>query len=267
MRRSPPRQVEITIRSTRAPARRALAHAASALLAAAAAAAAAIACAPSVDDSGCSMDIDCQGRAEVCDVANNVCIPKTVDETATENPAPANFTNKVVPFHRGQVCMAHDVKSGENVPVTLNPCFHPCLDQGAFKHKHYYECLGSRCEAWAILYIEASSIPEGCPADAFGAFDRALCSTGPSVSLSIGTTIDSGPVNGTMGFEIPFLTNADAAAISADFDNVELIKSKIEQYPANDDRVPGGKDIVLSPSNPAPPASCETGCDCYDIGF
>lgn len=235
----------------------------------AAAVTSAVGCAPTVDNSGCSMDVDCTGRAEVCDVANSVCIPKTVDTTTTESPAPANFTGKAVPFHRGEVCMVHDVKSGSKVPITINPCFHPCLDKGMHQFKHYYECIGSRCEAWAVMYIDAASVAEGCPADAFGAFDEALCSYGPAVNISIATTIDSGPVNGTMGFELPFLTNADAQAILGTGNSTDVIQEKIEQYPESDDRVPGGKDIVLSPNSPEPPADCEAegACPCYRIGF
>lgn len=224
-------------------------------------------CTPTVDNTGCSADADCQGRAEMCDIPNNTCVPIVVDMTSTETPAPMTFTAKAVPFHRGTVCMPHEVKAGADVPITLNPCFHPCLEQGAFKHKHYYSCLGSRCDAWAVMYIEAASVAEGCPADAFGSFDRSLCVAGPPVNLSIGTTIDSGPVNGTMGFEIPFLTNADAQAIAANFDDIPLIQEKIDQYPADDSRIPGGTDIELSPNHPEPPASCETGCECFDIGF
>lgn len=229
--------------------------------------ASALGCSPTIDNDGCSQDVDCTGRGEVCDIPNNTCIPRVVDTTATESPAPMTFSSAIVPFHRGQVCMPHEVKSGADVPVTLVPCFHPCLTQGAFRHKHYYECVGSRCDAWGLMYIEASSGPEGCPADAFGAFDRALCSNAPAINLSIGTTIDSGPVNGTMSFEIPFLTNADAAAIAANFEDVELIRDRIEQYPPDDARVPGNRDISLSPNHPEPPANCETGCDCFDVGF
>lgn len=226
--------------------------------------AALVSCAPTVDNDGCSADVDCHGRAEVCDVALSMCVPKVVDITSTENPAPANFTGKAVPFHRGQVCMPHSVKSGSDVPVRLVPCLHPCLTQGAFKHKHYYECIGSRCDAWAVMYVTADGT--NCPADAFSAFDRTMCVSGTPIDLAIGTTIDSGPVNGTMSFEVPFLTNADAAAIASNFE-VDAIQEKIDQYPEDDARVPGGMDISLSPANPEPPANCESGCDCFDVGF
>lgn len=221
-------------------------------------------CAPTVDNDGCSADVDCQGRAEVCDLTIGMCVPKDVDTTTTESPAPNNFTGKAVPFHRGQVCLPHAVKSGFDVPVRMTPCLHPCLTQGAYKHKHYYECIGSTCDAWAVMYVNVDGT--NCPADAFGAFDRSMCVSGTPVDLTIGTTIDSGPVNGTMSFEVPFLTNADAAAIAADFE-VPAIQAKIDQYPEDDARMPGGKVISLSPANPEPPATCETGCDCYDIGF
>jgi len=231
------------------------------------------ACAPTADGDGCSKDIDCaEHRAEVCDVAANMCVPKEIDTTSTENPAPMTFSG-VVPFHRGEVCMAHEVKSGEEVPVTLRPCIHTCLVPTQHQFKHYYSCVGSRCDAWAMMYVEATSVAEGCPADAFGQFDRSFCATGDAarqVSFAIGTTIDSGPVNGTMHFEVPFLTNADAAAIAASGDSTDVIQEKIEQYPVDDARVPGGKTISLTPSQPVPPASCEAGevgCTCYEIGY
>lgn len=234
--------------------------------------AAAAACAPQVDDGGCSMDADCQGRAEVCDIEANMCVPKEVDTSSTQTPAPMSFSGPV-PFHRGEVCMAHDVQSGAEVPITLRPCIHSCLVPTEHQFKHYYTCVGSRCDAWAMMYVNASSVPEGCPADAFGQFDRSFCATGDAarqVSFGIGTTIDSGPVSGTMDFEVPFFSNADAAEIAASGNSTEVIQAKIDQYPVDDSRVPGGKTISLNPSNPAPPASCEAGevgCTCYEIGY
>lgn len=230
-----------------------------------------VACAP-VAQGGCDRDEQC-GRGQMCDPDLNECVDKVIDTSSTESPAPATFTNKQVPFHRGKVCTVSEVKSGENIPVSLNPCYHPCLDKGAFKHKHYYECLGSRCNAWAVMYIDAGSTPTTCPTDAFGQFDSAECSWGPLVELSIATTIDSGPVTGTMHVEVPFLTNADTTEIAANFEDTALIQSKIDQYPADDARVPGGMDIKMSPSSAMPPASCTEatagtgGCQCYDIGF
>jgi hypothetical protein len=227
------------------------------------------ACAPTIEGGGCSKDVDCKGRAEVCDVEANECVPKEVDTSSTQNPAPMSFSG-VVPFHRGTVCMPHEVKSGEEVPVTLTPCIHSCLVPTQHQFKHFYSCKGARCDAWAMMYVEASSGAEGCPADAFGQFDRTLCLAGDaarSVSFGIGTTIDSGPVNGTMNFEIPFLSNADAAAIAAAGNATAVIQEKIDQYPQDDARVPGDKPISLSPNHPVPPANCESGCTCYDIGF
>lgn len=226
------------------------------------------ACAP-IADQGCSADEDCD-RGEVCEMATSECIAATVDTTSTENPAMASFAGKPVPMFRGTVCMPHEVKSGEKVPVSIQPCFHPCLQQGKFHHQHYYYCEGSRCNAWAVLYVEASSIPAGCPADAFGQFDRAMC-TGLSspIDIEIATTLESGPVKGSMTFEIPYLSNADMAEIAGKFDDSAFIQSKIDKYPRADNRVVGGRDISLLPSNPVPPASCvgNPDCPCYDVGF
>lgn len=228
-------------------------------------------CAP-VAQGGCDLDEQC-GRGQMCDQDTNECVDKDIDTTSTESPAPATFSSKQVPFHRGKVCTVTEVKAGGDIPVTINPCYHPCLDKGAFKHKHYYECLGSRCNAWAVMFVEAKNTPTTCPTDAFGQFDMAECSWGPPVELKIGTTIDSGPVTGTMHLEIPFLTNADTAEIATHFDDTDFIQSKIDQYPPQDNRWVGGMDIAMNASAAEPPASCNEStdgmgtCKCFDVGF
>jgi hypothetical protein len=228
---------------------------------------AAAACAPKAEVADCSETKACP-RGEVCDLEVNECIDAGLEVENTENPAPMTFSAKAVPFFRGKVCTVHDVKAGAAIPIRLDPCLHPCLTSNSFHHKHYYSCVGTRCDAWAMMYVDAASVAEGCPADAFAKFDKEMCVYAKPVDLSITVKVDEEPVQGTVSLEVPFLSNLDAAAIAADFDNTDLINEKIEQYPKDDKRIVGGKPITLSAASPAPPASCEgDACTCYEIGF
>ncbi|MBC8067062.1 MAG: hypothetical protein IAG13_01915 [Deltaproteobacteria bacterium] len=229
----------------------------------------AAACAPKADVADCSETKPC-GRGEICDLEVNECIDAGLEVENTENPAPMTFSAKPVPFFRGRVCTVHEVQAGAAIPIRLDPCLHSCIDSNSFHHKHYYSCVGTRCEAWAMMYVDAASVAEGCPADAFAKFDPAECvyKDDEAVDFSITVTVDEEPVQGSVSLEVPFLNNLDTAAIAADFDNTDLIREKIEQYPQDEARIVGGKPITLSAASPAPPASCAGGaCPCYDVGF
>jgi len=222
------------------------------------------ACAPAADPGECGVDEDCD-RGQMCEVAVAECVDIPIDTTSTGTATPT-FTDQVVAFHRGRVCFADKVQSGQKVPITLDPCFHPCLTRTSFHHKNYYSCLGSSCDAWAMMYIVASG--DACPADAFGSFDRTMCSFTSPVELGIGSTIgENDPVQGTMTLEIPFLTNEDVQVIHAAGGDIELTQQKIEQYPSLPGRIAG--DISLLSSNPAPPEMCNgaENCTCVEIGF
>jgi hypothetical protein len=175
-------------------------------------------------------------------------------------------------YHRGRVCTLQQVQAGASFPVRLEPCLHPCLAPGLFKFKHSWNCLGASCQAWAVMWIRADSLPEGCPGDAFGAFDPSQCvySESVAVELEISPVLaDGSPVQGSMRLEVPFLTNADIAEVAAKSDDAELLASKIDQYPPLDERTVVDA-ISLLPTDPAPPESCgETGedCECFSIGF
>lgn len=225
-----------------------------------------LACKPSVD-VGCELDADCE-RGEMCELASAACIDRIVDTTSTESPAPASFTAKPVPFFRGRVCTVHDVQAGAKIPVRLDPCFHPCLASGTHHFKHYFSCLGKRCEAWATMYVDADSVADGCPADAFGQFDPAMCVYNHAIDLAVEVKVRGEPVIGTVALEVPFLSNADAAEIAPRFDDAEFINSKIDYYPQDPTRLVGGMPINLGSASPVPPASCADGaCPCYDIGL
>jgi hypothetical protein len=226
-----------------------------------------IGCAPNVEDAECTETKPC-GRGEVCDLELNACVMANVDTTTTETPAPATFTGKPVPFFRGNVCTLHDVQAGAPVPVHLEPCFDACISSNSFHHKHYYTCTGTHCQAWAMMYVDANAT--ACPADAFTKFDPARCVYDPmkAVDLSIEVVVQGEPVQGTMTLEIPYLSNADLVEIAANFDDTDLLREKIDQYPQEQNRIVGGMPINLSAASPAPPASCAGGaCPCYQVGF
>jgi hypothetical protein len=151
----------------------------------------------------------------------------------------------------------------------MNPCLHPCLDVGQFKFKHSWNCIGSSCEAYAIMWVEAGGM--GCPADAFGKFERGQCQFPQNVEFTINPVyMDGGAIEGQMRLEVPFLTNADVGQIAADPENTDLRDELIHKYPEDPNRIPGGMDISLLASHPAPPASCGmTGemCNCSDVGY
>jgi hypothetical protein len=111
----------------------------------------------------------------------------------------------------------------------------------------------------------------GCPADAFGQFDRAQCQYPQNVEFTIEPKFGDGKaIEGQMRLEIPFVSNADIGQIAADAENNDLREEIIHKYPEDLGRVPGGMDISLLNGNPEPPATCgATGemCDCFDIGF
>ena len=199
-------------------------------------------CAPAADQGECSVDADCEGRGEVCDVDAAACIDGPLDTSSTGTATPT-LTAVPVPFHRGTVCYSESVKAGSPVPVSLAPCLHPCLTAGAHFHSNYYSCVGSTCDAWAFVYFLADGVD--CPADAFGSFPRNECDfTQNPVNLSIGTTIGEGePVLGTMTLEVPFLTNADVQVIDAAGRDTDLMNMKIDQYATQDNRIAG--DISL----------------------
>jgi hypothetical protein len=226
------------------------------------------ACAPRAEQGGCDEDDPCTARGQVCDLETNDCVAAEVDTSAAERPAPPSFTDKVIAFHRGEVCLPHEVKSGERMPLLMRPCLHPCVTVSSYQYKHTFSCRGSHCEAVAFMWVSGSSAPTGCPEDAFAAFDPALCQYGTEVELMLSTETSSGPISGDMLLELPFLTNEDAATLAADPDDEETTDALVQQYPRQDDRVPDGRAISILPGNPVPPASCVGGaCPCYPIGF
>lgn len=226
------------------------------------------ACAPRAEQGGCDDDSQCPTRGQVCDLETNDCVAALVDTSSTENPAPAAFVDKVIAFHRGEICLPLEVQSGESMPVLLRPCLHPCVETSSYQFKHTFACRGSRCDAEAFMWTLGSSAATGCPADAFAGFDAAQCQYGTEVEFKLSTSTSNGPISGTMLLEVPFLTNEDAAMLAADPENAEATEALVQQYPQQSNRIPDGRAISILPGNPAPPASCAGGaCPCYPIGF
>lgn len=225
------------------------------------------ACGPQ-GEQGCDENQPCTGRGEVCDLMVNECVDAVVDTSAAESPAPASFTDKTIAFHRGEVCLPLEVKSGERMPLLMRPCLHPCVTVTSYQYKHSFSCRGSHCDAQAFMWMQASSAAAGCPEDAFAAFDPAMCQYGTEVELMLSTETSNGPISGDMLLELPFLTNADAGVLAADPEDDETIEALVQQYPQQDNRIPDGRAISILPGNPVPPTTCVGGtCSCYPIGF
>lgn len=226
----------------------------------------AVACGPGNGSSGCSDDLEC-ARGERCELASSACVTNEIDTTSTENPAPATFSGKPVPFHRGEICLPMEVQSGGALPVLMRPCVHPCLSVSSFEYRHNFQCVGSSCDATALMWMVASSGAD-CPADAFGEFSEAQCVYDTEVEFQILTETSNGPIRGEMRLEVPFLSNADMAIIAADPDDRDTIDALIHQYPDDNGRLPDGRAVSVQSSHPAPPASCRDGaCTCFPIGF
>ncbi len=225
-----------------------------------------VACAPTEDAGECSATAPCPNRGEVCDTVRFECVAEELDVDATsDKPASPTFADVALPFFRGKVCMPTRVKPGDTIPVKFSPCVHSCIAPGGFTFKKQFSCSGAYCDA-AVLQLFGGVTGSGCPADAFGKFDKAQCVYGEDIKASAGPFIINGsPIRGNATIEIPFLTNDDAAEIR-DGASVDTIWALIKQYPQSPDRV---FSVSMNDPNPAAPADCsdESMCDCKEIGF
>ncbi len=228
----------------------------------------AIGCAPRAQQGGCDEDRPCETRGQVCDLDAFECVAVELDMSSAEDPAPDTFTNKIIAFHRGEICLPHEVATGSPVPVLMRPCLHPCVEVNEFEFRHLFECVGSRCEALALAWIVGSSAGAGCPADAFGEFDEGQCQYGTPIEFAMSTETTNGPISGTMELEVPFLSNEDIAAIAVNPGDTATVDARVHQYPQAQNRIPDGRSINIGNTHPEPPASCANGaCPCYPIGF
>jgi len=228
------------------------------------------ACTPDAETGECGVNDPCE-RGSVCDLDNAVCMEVGAPTDATEDPTPMSFDDKVVPFFRGEVCAVTEAQAGSPFPVQLTPCLHPCLTVRGHQYKHSWVCVGDECAAMAVMWMSVDSADEGCPEDAFGKFDESLCTTPVTANLALTATYeDDKPVVGTMSFEVPFLSNADAELIDESDDDLETILEQIQKYPQDPGRMLPEPGVNLSLDNPAPPSDCNDDggpCECVKIGF
>jgi hypothetical protein len=156
--------------------------------------------------------------------------------------------------------------------VKVSTCVHPCIAAGGYQFKKQYSCKGPSCESLVVVYYPKTS-GTGCPADAFGEFDRNQCvyAEGTIHNVSAGPfNLDNGPVVGTASVEVPFLSNDDIATLLPLESQTDARVAKTwelaKQYPLASERV---FNVSINASNPSAPKDCvdEGQCDCREIGF
>lgn len=221
-----------------------------------------------VEDSGeCSAGAPCPNRGEACDEVSKTCEQQMLDVDGTgPDPAPGDFT-ETLPFFRGTVCAPTKVQPGDTIPVHIEMCVHdPCINPNGHKYKSQYRCTGSFCEAALIAYLPGAQ-GTSCPADVFGKFPKASC-TSVVIDATAGpfTIQSSGAITGTASLELPFLTNEDVKEIAAS-DNFDKVWQVIYKYPQDPGRV---FQLSMNANNPKAPANCTDDpslCSCKEIGF
>ncbi|MGB1699123.1 MAG: hypothetical protein ACPHRO_04150, partial [Nannocystaceae bacterium] len=255
------------------------------------------ACIPPGESGQCSSDEDCTGRGTVCELTTSECIPISKDYSTTAEPSPPmSFSDKAIPFFRGRICSApnQEVQTGSPVPVTFQPCLHPCISTNSYQYHNQYFCTGGSCDAFSVFWAVGSS--ENCPADAWGEFDPAMCSYNLSSNTNIGPIIIDGvPIDALLSYEIPYLSNLDITKIAeymgldtdtklstatdecasqcSGSDNLDgclfgcYAKQIVYTYPRDAART---KLFNVDNTGPIPPANCTDDpaqCECYEIGF
>lgn len=246
------------------------------------------ACTPPGLGGGCLTNEDCPARGQACDMIQNICVnvEPDFDNFGGDNP-PATFTDLALPFFRGRVHYPEggNSKSGEAMPIVVEPCIHPCMTASGFSVNNQWFCSGGRCEALTLVTTTVSG--DNCPVEAFGEFDTSMCtfaapqSEPPKFGPII---IDDVAADANIELEFPFLTlddmtvinNADSQASSAcqadcGGDSGCLKRCTIEElaegYPQQSSRV---LDLQVRSDHPSPPESClggGPGCAVFEIGL
>ncbi len=264
------------------------------------------ACTPPAASGNCSDDSDCVGRGQFCESVSNTCQDGEADYDSTnDDGAPGTFTDRPIPMFRGRVCSAPDaeVKVGTKIPLSFQPCLHPCMTPGAKKFQHQWSCLSGICSAMSVWYTMGDG--DNCPDEAWGQFPESECQylveldmDDAGLSTSMGPVqLDGTPVEGVLRLEIPFLSNRDLAEIVA-YDALEvgqqeanatgacvskcdgksggeksvclencMIKDLAFQYLEQDDRI---IPFDMRSAHPDPPETCRENnpdCECFPIGF
>jgi hypothetical protein len=255
-----------------------------------------LSCAPPDTQGACDVDPDCTGRGEVCNMVARTCEFETAEHDSSQPGFSGDFADKQIPFFRGRVCVPKNRASvnGQAIPITYNPCFHPCVNPGTNHVFTKWQCDGSNCGSKLLYWTEGAS-GTACPADVFGKFNPDQCDYSTIFDGSLGPiNVDGNPLNALVQLEVPFLTNADLEAINeadqngtasgeciaecaGDPDQSSCLKGctideKVRLYAQEPDRV---FYHILDSANATPPEACSDGggnldlanCECIDIGF
>lgn len=257
----------------------------------------AAACIPPGEQGQCTSDEDCNGRGTVCELTSAQCVPIEKDYSSTAEPSPPlSFTDKAIPFFRGRICSApmQEAQTGSAIPVTFQPCLHPCITPGTYQFYNQYFCNSGSCNAFSVVWVTGSS--DNCPADAWGEFDPAMCNYDISANTALGPiTINGNAIEAFLNYEIPYLSNLDIANIADYFakstDAKEATatdecistcvgsnsydsclfgcyaKDYVDKYPQQSDRT---RLFAIDNTKPTPPSNCTDDvslCECYEVGF
>lgn len=193
--------------------------------------------------------------------------PTTSEPVACDGPESCtameegDLSGVTVPFFRGMFCVSDAVKPGDKLAVSVSACVHPCLDVNAFAFKWANRCAGEGCEVALALYYTGVA-GAACPSDVFGEFDPGACVfTGPHAP-GITPPAKEGPG----ALLLPFLTNADAAAIAGGEEGAAIWTRADAHQQAAARRIA----IDYAASNAAAPAACAegmSGCTCSSVGL
>ncbi len=222
------------------------------------------ACEPSGSMSECSSSVPCE-RGEQCNLMTLSCEAVDANNDSTGEHAGGNFSERKVPFFRGRVCVATKVAPGDPIPVSLEPCVHPCVATSNYQFYNRYTCDGSTCRAAEVAWID-DAVGTDCPADVFGRFPKSEC-TYPFVIEGTQTSISpsGNDYTGIVPIEIPFLTNEDLERVAQKDMSTGEFFGLIDSYSPDMDRI---FQVNIGSGNPTAPASCaESGCSCREVGF
>lgn len=222
------------------------------------------ACTPSGSMSECSSGIPCE-RGEVCNLQTLSCEPTEATNDNTGTHAGGNFSERLLPFFRGRACVATKVAPGDPIPVSIEPCIHPCIEASQFQFYNRFSCDGSGCRAAEIAWLE-DAVGTDCPNDVFGKFAAAEC-TYPFKIEGLQSPISPSGTDytGTVPIEVPFLTNEDIKVVAAKDMSTSEFFGLIDSYPPETDRI---FQVNIANGNPSAPESCaDAACTCREIGF
>lgn len=222
------------------------------------------ACEPPSSASECSTTVPCE-RGEECNLVTLSCEPTEATNDQTAEHAGGNFSERKLPFFRGKVCVATKVAAGDPIPVSIEPCIHPCVSATLFQFYSRYSCDGSTCRAAEIAWLD-DAVGTDCPADVFGRFPKSECTYPFRIEGKQSPISPSGSnYTGLVPVEVPFLTNEDVERVAQMDMSTSEFFGLIDSYAPDSDRI---FQVNIAGDNPTAPESCaEPGCTCRDVGF